>query len=217
MRRPYLRAILCATGLCLLIAGVSTRLGSTSHAQAQPRPTLTPQLATPTAVQRPTRTPDRDDDDERQPAATGRITGTIIDLTSGAPAPGIPVQVGEVTITSDANGNYDRTGLPPGSYLVALVLTEGQGIPAQDRITIMLAADATVVQHLFFHSQPAASPTPVATVTAPPNQLPPTSGPAPSGWLWVVLGLGAIAIGGRLRSARDRTPNTTSFGCDKPL
>jgi hypothetical protein len=206
MRRSNLSAILCAAGLSLLLAGVGSGLGSTPLAQAQPRPTLTPRPATPTPVQRPTRTPDRDVGDKRQPAATGRITGTVIDLTSGAPAPGISVMVGEVTVTSDANGNYDRTGLPPGSYPVALVLAEGQGTPAQEGITIVLAAGATVVQHLFFRSQPAASPTPVATVTAPPTQLPPTSGSAPSGWLWVVLGLGALALGGGVRIAAGRAP-----------
>jgi len=209
--------ILFAAGLCLLVAGAGSGLGSTPLAYAQPRPTLTPMPATPTAVQRPTRTPSSDDHDKRQTAATGRITGTVIDLTSGAPAPGIPVIVGDVTVTSDANGNYDRTGLPPGSYVVVLVLTEGQGTPAQDRITIELAADATVVQHLFFRSQPAASPTPIATGTPPPAQLPPTSGSTPIRWLWVVLGLGAIALGGGVRRAGDRTPNTTVFGRDDPL
>jgi hypothetical protein len=201
MRRSLLSAILFAVGLSKLVAGVGSGLGSTPQAHAQPRPTLTPQPATPTAVQRPTRTPSSDGDDERELAATGRITGTVIDLTSGAPAPGLPVMVGDVTVMSDANGNYDRIGLPPGSYVVALVLAEGQGSPAQDRITIELAVDATVVQHLFFRSQPAVSPTPVATVSTPPTQLPPTSRPAPSGWLWVVLGLGAIAIGGGVRIA----------------
>jgi hypothetical protein len=207
MRRAYVSMLLFAAGLCLLVAGVGSGLGSTPLAYAQPRPTLTPLPATPTAVQRPTRTPSSDDHDEQQPAATSRITGTVIDLTSGAPAPGIAVMVGEVTVTSDANGNYDRTGLPGGSYVVALVLTEGQGTPAQERITIELAADATIVQHLFFRSQPAASPTPVATAIAPPAQLPPTSGSAPIRWLWVVLGLGAIAIGGWVSIAAGRTPN----------
>ena len=176
------------------------------HAQGQTRPTLTPMPATPTAIRSPTPTPRPEHRDKSQPTATGRITGTVIDLTSGAPAPGIAVMVGDVTVTSDANGNYDRTGLPPGSYPVALVLAEGQGTPAQDQLTIMLAADATVVQHLFFRSQPATSPTPVAIAAAPPATLPPTSGPVPTGWLWVVLGLVAIGLGGGVRIAAGRSP-----------
>src|SRR5262245_56924591 len=127
MRRSYVSAILFAAGLCLLVAGVTSGLGNTPQAHAQPRPTLTPMPPTPTAVRPPTRTPAPRDHDKQQPAATGRITGTVIDLTSGAPAPGISVMVGEVTVTSDANGNYDRTSLPPGSYPVALMLAEGQG------------------------------------------------------------------------------------------
>jgi hypothetical protein len=121
--------------------------------------------------------------------------------------------VGDMTITTDANGNYDRTGLPPGSYAVALVLTERQGTPAQEPITITLAADAVVVQHLFFRSQPAASPTPAATGTALPAQLPRTGGPASLGWLWMVLGLGAIMLGGAIKII-DRSEHTTGRAGD---
>jgi hypothetical protein len=64
----------------------------------------------------------------------------------------------------------------------------------------------TVVQHLFFRSQPAASPTLVATVSTPPDQLALTDGATPTGWLWVVLGLGAIALAGSVRIAAGGTP-----------
>jgi hypothetical protein len=205
MRRSYQSALVFAAGL-ILVVGVSLGLGSISpnKAGAQPRPTLTPAPATPTVVQAPTATP-RKHRDKPQPTATGRITGTVIDLTTGAPAPGIAVVVGEATVTSDANGNYDRTGLLPGSYPVVLALAEGQGVPAQTGITIELTANATVVQHLFFRSQPAAGPTPVATATAPPAQLPSTNGSAPTEWLRVVLGLGAITVGAAIRTAAGRS------------
>lgn len=199
MRRSYLSALLFAAGMCLAIAGAGLGPGRTPQASAQPRPTLTP-VPTNTAVQPPT----RNHHAQGPSAATGRITGTVIDLTTGAPVPGIPVMVGDTTITSDANGNYDRTGLPLGSYSVALVLTETQGTPAQEPIQITLAADAVVVQHLFFRSQPAASPTPVATGTAQPVQLPRTGGPATIGWLWMVLGIGAVALGGVLKAVDKR-------------
>jgi hypothetical protein len=99
----------------------------------------------------------------------------VIDLTTGAPAPGIAVAIGDVTVTSDANGNYDRW-LPPGSYVVTLMLAAGQGTPAQGPITVDLAPDATVVQHLAFRSPAAVSPTTAATVTP----VPPAGGSLPA-------------------------------------
>ncbi len=137
-----------------------------------PRPTLVPPTPTPE--------PGHTDSPRPTPIALGRITGTVIDLTTGAPVSGVRVVVGDTTVTSDSNGNYDRNGLPAGSYQVALVLAEGQGTPAQDTITITLAAGATVVQHLAFRSP--AAPLPTLTPTRPaggtPSVLPPT-GTAP--------------------------------------
>jgi hypothetical protein len=51
-----------------------------------------------------------------------------------------------MALTSDANGNYDRAGLPPDRYVVALVLRAEHGAPAQEPITVDLGADAIVVQ-----------------------------------------------------------------------
>src|SRR5262245_4783626 len=60
----------------------------------------------------------------------GRITGTIIDLTTGAPAAGIKVNISGVVVSSDASGNYDLW-VAAGPHTVALVLDPGQGEPAQ--------------------------------------------------------------------------------------
>jgi hypothetical protein len=191
--RRFLSAIMVIGGLIMVVAGLGPWVGGAPAVQAQPRPTLTPAPSA-TPVSLPTRTPSPRDDDDDQQAPAGRITGTVIDLTTGAPAPGVAVQVGDITITSDANGNYDRSGLTPGRYVVALAMRAEQGVPAQGPITIDLGADATIVQHLSFHSpQPAAAATP--TAATPPTTLPVTSGADDAAWPLVLLGL-ALLLGG---------------------
>jgi hypothetical protein len=130
----------------------------------------------------------------------GRITGTVIELNSGAPAPGVAVAVGDVVVTSDANGNYDRSDLPPRSYLVALLLKEGQGIPVQEPVLVNLTSGSTVIQHLTFRIQPIAKSSPAA-VGAPVRlaALPMTGLQDSDMQLWLVLGIGLIISGMGLR------------------
>lgn len=199
MHHKRASALLIAIGASMLLAGLLLLPGSGAPvASAQPlpqqRPTLTPVPPT------PTRRPAGDSDPT--PAATGRITGTVIDLTSSAPAPGIAVQVGDALVTTDANGNYDRSGLPAGSYRVALVLASGQGAPEQAAATVALAAGATVVQHLAFRSPQPAAPTPTAAAVAMPVALPRTGAPAERLGLALGLGLAALALGLGLRMRR---------------
>jgi hypothetical protein len=106
----------------------------------------------------------------------GRITGTIIDLTTGAPAAGVKVNIGGVVVSSDANGNYDLW-VAAGPYSVALVLDAGQGEAAQGQQMVDLAAGATVIVHLSFRSPPVA--TPIAANSAPAVPVEPTAAPAP--------------------------------------
>lgn len=170
-------------------AGLGQQLGQ------PPRPTLTPTLVPPTTV------PKHDTDDEA-PVLASRITGTVIDLTSGAPAPEIAVLVGDSTITTDANGNYDRNGLQPGNYRVALALTEGQGIPAQEPITVELPPGVTVVQHLAFRSQLRAISPPMSVSTRVPNQpaaLPATGESRTDTQMWILIGITLIISGMEVR------------------
>jgi hypothetical protein len=94
--------------------------------------------------------------------------------------PGINVQVGDQVVRSDANGNYDRNGLPPGVYLVQLQLSAGQGEPVQGPLDITLPAGATVVQHLALRTPP--EPTPSEPTAIPEATAPqaPTEAPLPS-------------------------------------
>lgn len=152
-----------------------------------PRPTVEPTQVptmTPSPTPLPTQTPAPPDDGSPSPTevASGRIIGTVINLTTNAPTPGITVMVGNTTVTTDANGNYERGGLAAGTYQVALVLTAAQGEAAQGPITIELAAGATAVQHLAFRSPVAATPTattaptviPSTPTAVPPTVVPPT-------------------------------------------
>jgi carboxypeptidase family protein len=148
----------------------------------------------------------------------GHITGTVIDLNSGAPAAGVAVNVGGVTVRSDANGNYDHW-LPVGTYTVTLALADGQGAPAQDTLRVPVLANMATVQHLNFHGQlpapvaptaaaaarPVAAPTavagsaPAAGVDAPagmPKRLPVTSESGTAAWLWLAFGMVLLLAGG---------------------
>jgi hypothetical protein len=191
MSRFFLRTMVIAAGLCLVLGGLSFRLGAApANAQGQPppRPTLTPVPPTPVR-----------DSDHSSPTAvpSGRITGTVIDQTTGAPAPNIAVTVGDQTVLTDVNGNYDRSGLPAGDYSVALALAAEQGVPGQAPIVVTLASGATIVQHLVFRSPAPVAPTP--TPAAAPNTLPTTGGADGGAWGALALGVALLGLGVGLR------------------
>lgn len=133
--------------------------------------------------------------DEPTPFPTGRITGTVIDQSTGAPVPGVEVLVGGVVVRTNADGNYERAGLLPGQYVVRLSLPAEQGIPAQAPQAVVIGPDDTEVVHLFFSPAPTpfiptATAVPTATLVPPlgaqppaaplPGQLPVTSVDAPA-------------------------------------
>ncbi len=129
--------------------------------QPSPRPTLPPPVLIPAT---PT------------PLPMGRITGTIIDLRTNAPATGIAVQIGEALVYSDGDGNYDRW-VESGYYRLALNLNPDQGSPAQPPLEIAVGPGDTVVAHLFFTSPaPNTAVSPDLTIEAPTAE--PASPPA---------------------------------------
>lgn len=164
-------------------------------------------------------------------ALMGHITGTVIDLNSGAPVAGMPVIVGGAIVESDANGNYDHW-LPVGTYTVTLALADGQGKPAQDIMTVAVVADTATVQHLNFRgqqaapaaptaaaAQPAAAPTaaaaqPAAAPTAVaggapavmPTRLPVTSESSNAAWLWLMVGMALLMAGSLVGFGPGRSP-----------
>jgi hypothetical protein len=110
-----------------------------------------------------------------QPSGSGQITGTVIDLSSGAPAPGVRVRIGGTAVSSDASGNYRLQGLAPGTYLVELSLETDQGNPEQPPLMLALGPGEVLVQHLMFRSQARPAAPPAASATAGP----PTPAPQP--------------------------------------
>lgn len=129
--------------------------------------------------------------DAAPPVQPGRIVGTVIDLRTGAPTPGVSVAIGNLLVVTDANGNYDSADLPPGAYPVTLVLQPEQGVAAEDTVVVTVTSGARIVRHLGFYS-PAPSPSaePTATPSAEPTPVPsaeptaapsaePTAAPAP--------------------------------------
>ncbi|PDW00807.1 carboxypeptidase regulatory-like domain-containing protein [Candidatus Viridilinea mediisalina] len=152
-------------------------------ATATPPPaTATPLPATATPVGPP---PPAQPDPAPQPSPTplpaGRITGTVIDLTTGAPVAGVAVQVGTHVTSSNSDGNYNIEGLPTGNYTIELLPTAMQGTAAQGPITVALLPGATVVQHLALRSPPQPSPgdSEQATEPTPPVSPEQTTEPTP--------------------------------------
>ena len=230
---------LIGCGVLMIAFGISTlpAQGATPErplAQPSPRPTLVPTTAVPTAVPTaPAPPPKEDSHSEPAPTAVpmGHITGTIIDLSTGAPAPGVTVNVGGLLISSDANGNYDHW-LPVGTYSVSLVLMPEQGMPAQDAQQVELKPWDTSVLHLSFRS-PAPGQTasaalaPTVAGAAPtrgqaPARLPVTAGQPTSAWLWLALGVmllaagSALGIGGRLSRALPLAGDAGHGGLRRP-
>ena len=102
----------------------------------------------------------------------GHVTGTVIDLRTGAPAAGIAVLVGEAQAVTDANGNYDHW-IEVGSYPVALSLSSAQGQASQGLIQVEVLAQTATVQHLSFMS-----PAPATAAVAPAPAAPAPPAPA---------------------------------------
>jgi hypothetical protein len=163
MQRRMISYSMMISGLIAMVIGFTLLpLPAQSTAapalQPSPRPTLPPPVLVPAT---PT------------PLPMGRVTGTIIDLRTNAPAAGIAVQIGEALVYSDGNGNYDRW-VESGYYRLALNLNPDQGSPAQPPLEIAVGPGDTVVVHLFFTSPaPNTAVLPDLTIEAP------TAEPAP--------------------------------------
>jgi hypothetical protein len=206
MVRRKIGSTLAACGIVMLLFGMSAlpaqgAAPSPVRMAPSPRPALAPMKGSSDIV------------------LMGHITGTVIDLNSGAPSAGVAVQVGGALVWSDVNGNYDHW-LPVGTYTVTLALANGQGVPAQDVMNVPVLADVATVQHLNFRGQQAAPAAPTAAAAQPaaaqpavatptiapavaggapavqPKRLPVTSESGSAAWLWLTFGVALLLAGG---------------------
>ena len=209
-RRMFGVSMMLIGGLMVVLAFGSMPVQSAEpqavQAAPSPRPTLPPT--------------DDDDDDVAGDSNPGHITGTVIELNSGAPASGIGVSItgvdSSVQVSSDSNGNYDRW-VPAGVYTVTLSLRTEQGAAAQGPKLVEVTSGGRTVQHLYYRGLQAtatAAPTSAATavpggpavgtavpVPTPtvmmPTRLPRTAAPLDGrAWLWLPLGLALLLFGG---------------------
>lgn len=220
MRWYKIGRILAVCGVLMVTFGLSVLPAQGAEPTSAAQPLLAPSP-------RPTLGPTRPRGGSQSAPATGRITGTIIDLTTGAPAPGVQVNVGGTIVTSDANGNYDLW-VPVGSYNVALALSPESGIADQGQQVVDIAANQTTVLHLNFHTPlaPSATPPPAPAATAVPvkhatpvegrardrtkprspvtPRLPHTGEQESNAWLWMTFGALLLIGGVALEYARAR-------------
>jgi len=133
-------------------------------------------------------------------APTSHIRGTVTDLSTNQPGAGIVVQINDVQVTTDSNGQYSLSGVAAGTYTVSLVLP-GEFKSAQDPVTVQVDGTNDAVVDLGYYSAPqtaAITETMVSTGTlSAPQTLPETGGNNGGTWFAVagmLFILGGIAL-----------------------
>ena len=90
----------------------------------EPTPTLEPTFTPSPALPSPTHTPSSLPPSTSEPTPTSipqaSLLGRILDHTTGQPIAEAKVSVGTVTDTTDADGRYALTGLPPDQYVLSV-------------------------------------------------------------------------------------------------
>lgn len=196
MRLRYVSTSFIVCGVMMLVVGMSALLPRAAFAQQDPLPAPSPRPPLEFTEQSSgggeRAAPDRS-------AIPGHIGGTVIDIVSSAPVPGMPVRVGDNIVTTDQDGNYGIWVLP-GAYLVNVAPAPGQGDVVDGPMTVVVEPETPVIQHLRVAlpapQAPAAEPAPVveAAPVEAPRRLPRTNDAADSAWLWVSFGI--MLIGG---------------------
>ncbi len=192
--RQLITAISMIAGGWLLLWSIGSIVIVSRPVQAQelpPRPTLTPVVAS---------------EEPRREPRLGRIVGTVIDLTTGAPVAGMTVRINDQELLTDTNGNYGRENLMPGTYVVELIVPPERGTSVQGAIPITLPEGETARQDLAFRSPArvaAPEPSGDAAPVPPPATLPATGASNEAPWMAV---LGMILLAGGVLIARRATP-----------
>ena len=196
--RQLMTAVSIISGGWLILWSIGSIFILSRPAQAQelpPRPTLTPVIV-----------PEEPRSEEPRPTPRlGRIVGTVIDLTTGAPTAGMTVRINDQTTITDSNGNYGIENPAPGTYSVELIVPPERGTSVQGAILITLLEGETARQDLAFRSPArvaAPEPSGDAAPVTPPATLPATG--ASNGAPWMAV-LGVILLTGGVLIARRAT------------
>ena len=122
------------------------------------------------------------------------IVGTVTDLRTGQPAPGVVVVVdGHGATYTDDQGRYQATGLAAAEYAVSVGL-DGQGRAAQGPVFVVVDGQNSLTLDLAYYSQVELPP------AVPPPHLPPNgAAPGPVPLVSAALGLALTLLGGALR------------------
>lgn len=194
MRHHHLSPSFLICGILLLMFGIGTLLPGAALAQQDPVPAPSPRPAVQFTEQSSgggSSAPDRS-------AIPGHIGGTVIDVVSSAPVPGIPVRVGDNVVITDQDGNYG-IWVSPGTYLVNVAPAPEQGTIVDGPATVVVEPETPVIQHLRVAlpvpDVKAAEPTVEEVPVAAPRRLPRTNDAADVTWLWVSFGILLIGAG----------------------
>lgn len=212
MRHHHLSTTFLICGALLLIVGISALLPGAALAQQDPVPAPSPRPALQFTEQSSggSSAPDRS-------AIPGHIGGTVIDVVSSAPVPGMPVRVGDNIVFTDQDGNYG-IWVSPGTYLVNVAPAPEQGAVVDGPATVVVEPETPVIQHLRVAlpvpdvkaAEPAVEEVPVEA----PRRLPRTNDAADVTWVWVSFGIlliGAGVVLGMLPAGR-RVLSTSAAG-----
>jgi hypothetical protein len=192
MRHQHLSLSFLICGVLLLMIGIGAVLPDAALAQQDPVPAPSPRPAVQFTEQSGggSSAPDRS-------AIPGHIGGTVIDIVSSAPVPGMPVRVGDNVVITDRDGNYG-IWVSPGTYLVNVSPAPEQGAVVDGPATVVVEPETPVIQHLRVALPvpdiKAAEPAVEAPVEAP-RRLPRTNDAADVAWLWVSSGILLIGAG----------------------
>ncbi len=132
-------------------------------------------------------------------APSSHILGTVTDLSTNQPGAGITVQINDITITTDSNGQYSLSNVAAGVYVVSLVLPE-EFTSAQEPLSVQVDGMNDVVVDLGYYSIPlntaAITETMVSTTTelSAPQTLPETGETRGAVW-FAIVGMALIFSG----------------------
>ena len=206
MRHHHLAPSLLICGILLLMFGVGTLLPGAALAQQDPVPAPSPRPPIEFTEQSSGGRGEQSSGGRGESSAPnrsaipGHIGGTVIDVVSSAPVPGMPVRVGDNVVTTDQNGNYG-VWVSPGTYLVNVAPASEQGAVVDGPATVVVEPETSVIQHLRVAlpvpDVKAAEPAPAVeeVPVEAPRRLPRTSDAADMTWLWVSFGILLIGAG----------------------